>query len=37
MDSVSSAIGDFGSAFGSLSEAIGGTGGAMLEMAGQTM
>jgi uncharacterized protein YoxC len=34
MDSVASAVGDFGNAFSSLSEAIGGTGGAMLEMAG---
>lgn len=37
MDSVASAVGDFGNCFSSLSEAIGGTGGAMLEMAGQTM
>ena len=37
MDSIASAVGDFGSCFSSLSEAIGGTGGAMLEMAGQTM
>lgn len=37
MDDIASAVGDFGNCFSSLSEAIGGTGGAMLEMAGQTM